>query len=71
MKLRVCCVGGRDPRSFFVGERRLFVMQVLECVVADSQHRFRVRVVDGREFVLHHELETGDWRLARVSARRS
>lgn len=55
---------------FLLGARRLQVLRVLERAAEDSRRRFRVRVVDGREFVLRHDLERGDWRLVRVHARR-
>ena len=56
MKIQVQCRHGGDPRTFLVGARRLQVMRVLERV-------------DGREFVLRHDLHTDDWRLASVRAR--
>jgi hypothetical protein len=45
-------------------------MCVLEHASEDSERRWRVRVADGREFVLRHDVHTGDWRLARVHPRR-
>ena len=67
MKIQVQCRHGGDPRTFLVGARRLQVMRVLERVAENSLRRFRVRVFDGREFVLRHDLHTDDWRLASVS----
>lgn len=69
MKIHVQCRHGGDPRTFLVGARRLQVMRVLERVAENSLRRFRVRVFDGREFVLRHDLHTGDWRLGSVHAR--
>jgi hypothetical protein len=69
MKIQVHCRGRGDPRSFLVGTRWLHVMRILERVAENSLQRWRVRVADGREFVLRHDLHTGDWRLARVNAR--
>jgi hypothetical protein len=69
MKIQVQCRRGGDPRTFLIGARRLHVMRVLERAAEDSLRRYRVRVADGREFVLRHDLESGDWRLARVSPR--
>jgi hypothetical protein len=46
-------------------------MRVIERAMEDSRRRFRVRVADGREFVLRHNLETGDWWLASVQRRRA
>jgi hypothetical protein len=41
-------------------------MLVLERVVEDTHHRFRVRVADAREFVLRLDLASGEWTLARI-----
>ena len=71
MRIQVQCRRGGDPRTFLVGARWLPVMRVLERAAENSLRRFRVRVADGREFVLRQDLQTGDWRLARVHARRS
>jgi hypothetical protein len=59
VKIQVDCRRSGDPRAFILGERHLHVMRVLE------------RAADGREFVLRQDLEAGNWRLARVHARRS
>jgi hypothetical protein len=71
MRIQVQCRRGGDPRSFLVGEHWLHVMRVLERAVENSLQRYRVRVADGREFVLRHDLESGDWRLAGVQPRRA
>jgi hypothetical protein len=70
MKIQVHCRRGGDPRTFLIGTRWLHVMRVVERVAENSMQRWRVRVADGREFVLRHDLHTGDWRLARVNTRR-
>jgi hypothetical protein len=71
VKIQVHCRPGGDPRSFLIGARWLHVMRVLERVPEDSLRRWRVRVADGREFVLRQDVETGDWRLAGVQPRRA
>lgn len=71
MKIQVHCRHGGDPRAFLIGARSLHVMRVIERAMEDSRRRFRVRVADGREFVLRHNLETGDWWLASVQRRRA
>lgn len=63
------CKGGGDPRAFYLGERRLHVMRVLERATKNSERTFRVSVEDGRVFLLRHDAKTGDWRLARVHSR--
>jgi len=69
VRVQVDCREGADPRAFFLGERRLHVMRVLERGAESSHRTFRVRVADGREFVLIQDLDTGEWRLARIHAR--
>jgi hypothetical protein len=69
MKIQVQCRHSGDPRTLLVGAHRLQVVRVLERAAENSLQRFRVRVFDGREFVLRHDLHTGDWRLAGVRAR--
>ena len=69
MKIQVHCRRRGDPRAFLIGARWLHVMRVLEHAGEDSERRWRVRVADGREFVLRHDVHTGDWLLARVDLR--
>jgi hypothetical protein len=68
MRIQVDCRDGGDPRAFYLGTRRLRVMHVLERVAEDATRRFRVRVEDGRVFVLIHDTAKGEWRLAGVGA---
>jgi len=71
VKIQVLCRRSGDPRTFLVGARWLQVTRVLERAAEDPLRRFRVRVPDGREFVLRHDPHSGDWRLARVQPRRA
>jgi hypothetical protein len=71
VKIQVHCRRGGDPRSFLIGAHWLHVMRVVERAAEDSVRRWRVRVADGREFVLRQDVETGDWRLAGVQPRRA
>jgi hypothetical protein len=68
MKIQVHCRGA-DPASFYLGGHRLHVLRVLERASEDGQRRFRVKVADGREFVLRHDPASGDWTLSRVEPR--
>lgn len=70
MRVQVECRKGADPRAFFLGERRLHVMRIIERGAENSHRTFRVRVFDGREFVLTQDVDTGEWQLARVDPRR-
>ena len=66
VRVQVECRRGIEPRAFFLGGRRLQVMLVLERITEETHRRFRVRVADAREFVLHLDLATGEWTLARI-----
>jgi formylglycine-generating enzyme required for sulfatase activity len=68
MKICVLSRTGRggqyDPQVFHLGQRRLPVVAVLE-QWSEAQHRyFKVRVEDGRRFVLRHDPASGAWELA-------
>lgn len=56
--------GGCDPQVFHLGSRRLPVVAVLEQWTEAEQRYFKVRVEDGRRFVLRHDPATGAWELA-------
>jgi len=67
MRIQVDCRNG-DPRAFYLGTRQLHVMRVIERASEASVRHFRVKVADGRVFVLSHDLASGNWLLARVHA---
>jgi len=71
VKIQVHCRRGGDPRSFLIGAHWLHVTRVLERAAENSPRRWRVRVADGREFVLRQDVESGDWHLASVQPRRA
>lgn len=68
MNIRVECHAGyrgeEEPRAFTLGERRFAVLEILDRRL-DPEHRyFKVRVDDGRMFVLRHDTSSGQWELA-------
>lgn len=68
MRVQVHCRNGDDPRAFYLGTQRLHVMRVLERTAEDSTRRFKVRVHDGRVFVLCKDTAKGEWQLAGVAS---
>jgi hypothetical protein len=68
MKICVLSRSGRggdyDPQVFHLGQRRLPVVAVLEHWTEAQYRYFKVRVEDGRRFVLRHDPTTGSWELA-------
>ena len=72
MKIRVECYAGQradeEPRAFELGKRRFLVNEILDRWL-DPRHRyFKVKVDDGRQFVLRHDVASGDWELAALVA---
>jgi hypothetical protein len=68
MKIQVECYAGyrdeEEPRAFRLGERRFEVVDVLDRWL-DPRHRyFKVKVEDGRQFILRHDTASGEWELA-------
>lgn len=68
--MRICVLsrtgrgGEYDPQVFHLGSRRHPVVAVLDQWSEGSFRFFKVRVDDGRRFVLRHDLTTGVWELA-------
>jgi hypothetical protein len=56
--------GGHDPQVFHLGSRRHPVVAVLDQWTEGEFRYFKVRVEDGRRFVLRHDPTTGAWELA-------
>ena len=57
--------GGKyDPHAFYLGSRRHPVVAVLEQWTEAHYRFFKVRVDDGRRFVLRHDPTSGAWELA-------
>lgn len=56
--------GQYDPQVFHLGQRRLPVVAILEQWAEPPHRYFRVRVEDGRRFLLRHDPDSGAWELA-------
>jgi hypothetical protein len=57
---------GKEPHSLCLGRRELFVTAILERCELTGECRFRVRVADGRRFLIHHRPAADVWELAAV-----
>lgn len=68
MPIRVECHAGyrgdEEPRAFTLGERRFAVLDIEDRWLAPDHRYFKVKVDDGRTFVLRHDEPTGAWELA-------
>jgi hypothetical protein len=69
MKICVLCRGRDDPYAFHLGQRRHVVVAVLGRWNEALQEYFKVRIHDGRLFLLCHDTATGAWELAAVLPR--
>jgi hypothetical protein len=56
--------GQCNPHVFHLGQRRLPVVAILEQWTQAPYCYFRVRVEDGRRFLLRHDPASGEWQLA-------
>jgi len=66
MRIHVECRDG-NPRAFYLGTRWLYITYVVERAIEPSERRFRVKVGDGRVFVLHHNVVKDNWELESVN----
>ena len=68
MKISVECYAGyrgdQEPRAFRLGEHRFEVVELLDRWLDPAHRYFKVRVPDGRLFILRHDAASGDWELA-------
>ena len=68
MNIRVECHAGyrgeEEPRAFTLGETRFAVLEIADRWVEPAHRYFKVRVEDGRRFILRHDVASGAWELA-------
>ena len=67
MQIRVECYAGyrgeQEPRAFWLGERRLAALEILDRWIAPDHRYFRVKAEDGHVYVLRSDEATGVWTL--------
>lgn len=68
MKIRVECHAGHrgeeEPRAFTLGQTRFPVTEILDRWISPDHRHFKVRVEDGRAFVLRYDVPSDEWELA-------
>jgi hypothetical protein len=66
--VRVECYAGHrgeeTPRRFFLGARKIEVIEVLDRWLAPDHRYFRVRGDDGGRYLLRHDVAADKWELA-------
>lgn len=77
MAIRVECYcgyrGEQEPRAFWLGERRLEALEILDRWLAPEYRYFKVKADDGDAYVLRHDQVRDEWTLgaftsAKISA---
>ena len=67
MAIRVECYAGyrgdEEPRAFWLGERRLEVIELLDRWLAPNHRYFKVKADDGDIYILRHDEVRGEWEL--------
>jgi hypothetical protein len=68
MAIRVECYAGyrgeQEPSAFWLGERRVAVVAVVDRWFAPTRRWFRVDADDGDMYVLRHDETSGEWDIA-------
>lgn len=68
MQIKVECYAGyrgeQEPLAFWLGERRLEAQEILDRWLHPDHRYFKVKVGDGRLYVLRHDAKSGVWELA-------
>jgi hypothetical protein len=67
MGIRVDCYAGyrgeEKPRVFFLGKRRIQVVEVLDRWLAPDHRYFKVRDDDAAVYILRHDEVAGEWEM--------
>jgi hypothetical protein len=63
--VRVECSSGQrgeaEPRVFFLGDRRIEVVEILDCWPGRDHRYFKVRGSEGGLYILRHDAPSGEW----------
>jgi hypothetical protein len=64
-KVRVECYAGHrgeeEPRRFFLGEREIVIVEILDRWLDPAYRYFKVRGDDGGIYVLRHDVPSQSW----------
>jgi hypothetical protein len=67
VKIRVECYAGyrgeQEPRAFWLGERRVAALEILDRWVAPEHRYFKVKADDGHVYILRRDEAKGEWTL--------
>lgn len=75
MKIRVECYAGyrgeQEPRAFWLGERRLEAVEILDRWLAPDHRYFKVLAEDGNYYILRYGEARDEWELGAFSRARA
>lgn len=64
MDVRVQCDTGEvTPRYFFIGCRRIDLVDILDRWMSPDDHYFKLRAVDDGIYILHHRVRRNTWEI--------
>lgn len=67
MEIQVECYAGyrgeETPRAFFLGDRRIDVVEVRDCWLAPDHRYFKIEGDDGGLYILRQDVASGKWEL--------
>jgi hypothetical protein len=67
MEIRVECYAGyrgeQEPRAFWLGERRIAAVEILDRWIAPDHRYFRIRGDDGHVYILRSDVVNSEWTL--------
>jgi len=55
--------GEEVPRAFVVGDRRIEVLEVLDCWPGRDHRYFKLRGSEGGLYILRHDTPSGEWEI--------
>jgi hypothetical protein len=74
LAIRVACYAGyrgeETPVRFFLGERRIEVVEVIDRWLAPAHRYFKLKGDDGALYIVRHDVPSGEWELTMFSRQR-
>jgi len=55
--------GEEEPRAFYLHERRVTVIDIIDRWLSPDHRYFKVRAEDGGTYILRHDESSGQWDL--------
>jgi hypothetical protein len=56
--------GEQEPCAFWLGERRLEVLEIVDRWIGPDQRWFKTRAADGHFYILRYDALSDEWELA-------